>query len=383
MANIEVKNKKDKFGSKRLELFSIYKEMDKRSFVKATQATEKEWQDMSRDRISYMKNNLESIPYNRLLNDTVYLMITNDVKYNDIEDWYLDNANSRNNQKKQIEMLLDLKDRFSEMAQEEAYGGFMNETIYDSLSDEARLQASILDEQRDEEKEEISFDDDTALFYHYFDEGTSSIDFTEGMPDRDIVDAVVRMGFVENDFSEMLIKTELGDVLVEPQTLNPEVDMSFDTVDYYLVYKGSYNGLSSDTIDGFVNKLVSIKEDYAISESHKDYLADFHRMYLSKWTSQDLAKGNSIADYVRKNINPAFQPDGQAFTEQLDYIAEISHDAFGVTQEEFKDLYGLSHDYDYYSDFHKELYGYRPRNVFSNEYQEDVEVGIDDEFDRG
>lgn len=112
-----------------------------------------------------------------------------------------------------------------------------------------------------------------------------------------------------------------------------------------------------DTIDELAETIANYDSilDEKLEQPRK--LREFAQKYLKGHTLKELKDGNAFAIAMWKKWDTEKYPSWDDFSEQFDYsiFVDASHDIKTV-----KDNIALSHAWESYSDWYKELYGKRP-----------------------
>ena len=140
-----------------------------------------------------------------------------------------------------------------------------------------------------------------------------------------------------------------------------------DEIEFYLLYAPGVNLCGSDKIEEVADIINNIDEIIAESDADKAKLAayyeknikgkkaycDSYKLYCfchEEWSKAlDAAKNTAIKMPTMCDI------------ETSDEFLEAASKKFGITTEQVSETLKLSDANQFYSDWHKDLYGYRPR----------------------
>lgn len=164
--------------------------------------------------------------------------------------------------------------------------------------------------------------------------------------------------FTENNWEALDLEMKTGDfVRVTPCFYGDDIPTKPEDCEWFLMDCATINLCGSDKIEDVANQLNSFADDLVKDAKEKDQLADFYDKHLAWATADDRQKAydahGKFYDY--------FIGSGLTWDETEEkHLPDVAKD-LGMTLEDAKKYLGLSMDFSWYSDWHKDLYGYRPR----------------------
>lgn len=109
------------------------------------------------------------------------------------------------------------------------------------------------------------------------------------------------------------------------------------------------------------------EEDMKYRDENEPKLQKFYETHIKGHTSEELKLGNDICmkAYEWHKEVPKDMQTGYVFDDSLtDYYLGRYHSEINPCPiEVLRKAYNLANDFSFYSDYHKDVYGYRPRHL--------------------
>lgn len=174
-------------------------------------------------------------------------------------------------------------------------------------------------------------------------------DFT----DKEVVKQYLTEQFEANGYKPVEIKTSEGWVYIEPYCYADEP--SLDKVEFYNI-EGPVPWMGSSTLDGACNEVASISESVKSHKESKKELAEFYKNNIEGATEEDKIFSRKVISKVMEDWKGDSSLDEFYEAHRSEYAQH-----FGISEKELDDAYQLQEALGTYSDWHKDLYGFRPR----------------------
>ena len=160
--------------------------------------------------------------------------------------------------------------------------------------------------------------------------------------------------FEESKWEEitLTIKATGDKVRITPCGYVSEIH-SLKEVEYFLMDCATVNLCGSPSIDKIaktLNEFAKLKEE---SESDSMRLEKFFKENIKGHTEEEYKIGSKIYDMVHE--------EHVSFQTPYEEIAERFHKRLGITKEKAMACFKLVEDCGFYSDWHKDVWGHRPR----------------------
>lgn len=167
--------------------------------------------------------------------------------------------------------------------------------------------------------------------------------------------------FEKSGFEAATIETSKGDFVIEPFGFS-DGEMTEKNIEHYFVY-GSVPWLGADTLDDVVDGLYDIEAKAEEYEADKVELREFFEKNVKPVSDEDWKLSRKITDYNFDDMK-----SGESYTDTVERNKEVLMKKFGIDSETYDRLDKAQSDFNLYSDWHKDIYGFRPRGSEPGEY---------------
>ena len=142
---------------------------------------------------------------------------------------------------------------------------------------------------------------------------------------------------------------------------------SIQDIEDYLVYSNIDSYMGNESLDKVINSLLfdNYKKLIEDTNDEKTKLQKFFEKHIKGHSRDEITLGNEITTNAYDSWRPHLD-EYKSFYDYLaskDFISEIAK-KYQKSEDEINAAIKLSSDFGTYSDWHKDLYGYRPRNCF-------------------
>ena len=164
--------------------------------------------------------------------------------------------------------------------------------------------------------------------------------------------------FVKTNWDDTAITVDTGDVVVVTPCAYEDIS-SVEDCEYFLMNSDVVYLCGYEDIDDVVNTLNGFAEIKEKSYTEEEKLRDYYNKHLRDATEADWELSHRVSDVIYDMWVKT--PERHAWFDFADaHMSEVA-DSLGIAVESAQKAFNLSCDADWYSDWHKDVYGYRPR----------------------
>ena len=167
--------------------------------------------------------------------------------------------------------------------------------------------------------------------------------------------------FEKSGWEAATLETSQGDFVIEPFGIS-DGTMTEKNIEHYFVY-GSVPWLEADTLDEVVSNLYDVEAKAAEYEEEKAKLREFFEQHIKPVSEEEWKVSRAITDINFKDMKP-----GERYSDTVQRNkSKISRD-FNLDSDAYDALVEAQDNFNLYSDWHKDIYGFRPRGSEPGDY---------------
>lgn len=164
--------------------------------------------------------------------------------------------------------------------------------------------------------------------------------------------------FQQNGWDRLDLEMKTGDwVTITPCFYGDTTPTKPEDCEYFLLDSSAMNLCGSEKLEHIADTLNRFESLLSDDAKEKAELADFYKQHIAWATKEDWTKSHEVFDGVYE----MFRTSGLGWEENAEKALPVVASKLGLTLDNAKKYLALSEDSQMYSDWHKDLYGYRPR----------------------
>lgn len=162
--------------------------------------------------------------------------------------------------------------------------------------------------------------------------------------------------FNENGWNDLELTLKTGDqILISPCPADyGKKAASVNDIEYFLIYSDSVHLCGSSNIDDIAKTLNNFSELKAQDISEKEELQTFYDEHIAGHSDKEWKLGNALSSMMCNNPNYSYETP-------LSEVAKDLAEQLNGDAEQFEAALVLVENASTYSDWYKDVYGYRPR----------------------
>lgn len=164
--------------------------------------------------------------------------------------------------------------------------------------------------------------------------------------------------FQNNGWDRLDLEMKTGDwVTITPCFYGDTNPTRPEDVEYFLLDSSAMNLCGSEKLEHIADTLNRFESLLSDDAKEKDQLVNFYNEHIAWATKEDWEKSHQVFEGVYES----FRQSGSNWEKNAEECLPSVALNLGMELADAKKYLGLSEDSQFYSDWHKDLYGYRPR----------------------